>query len=163
MFYFSYKKQGCIKKAKPANDGIPSRKLTLKSFKKTEIPESSDSEKEWIESGDSLDDISTEEREHDSEDDEFSLEENCDFSVGDFVLVEFQTKVTQYYIGLVIQTENTDVLIRFLRKGKISFVFPEQNDEHYVERCRVKKVLPQPVVRRGLHSFGINFKKLKVM
>lgn len=44
-----------------------------------------------------MDDISTEEKVQDSEKDEDSLEENCDFSV-DLVLVEFPTKVTQYYI-----------------------------------------------------------------
>ena len=86
-----------------------------------------------------MDDVTTENEDEEFEENELRLEENLNFKVNDFVLVEFHGKVLQYYIGLVKKIDATDGLVRFLRKAKKSFVFLTIDEEVFVEKCQLKR------------------------
>jgi hypothetical protein len=91
------------------------------------------------------------------DDDECSFfEENPVPVLGCWVLVEFVGKKTNlYYVGQVTQIENAVITVNFLKKGKKQYVFPTVKDESTINFKQIKKVMPEPNVRRGYYSFQI--------
>ena len=70
------------------------QKLLLKRNKKTDLYNDTSSEEEWVESGDSLDDLSEEHQDSEEEIENVNMEkENCNaIKQGDYVLVKFPGK-----------------------------------------------------------------------
>lgn len=69
-----------------------------------------------------------------------------------FVVVRFRLKNTQKYsIGFVLDQQNNEFTIKFMRKSGISttgneFIFPKVDDIRAVKKADILKVLEQPSV-----------------
>ena len=60
-----------------------------------------------------------------SSDSDMSAEENSEFAVGDFVVINFKSKSRNYrYIGLLEKIEGNDLECKFLRRGKAGYSKP---------------------------------------
>ena len=79
------------------------------------------------------------------------------------VLVEYKALLPRglttviYYIGKVEAMEGNDVTVNCLRRKKRQFSLPAVKDLNIVSLLEVKKVLPEPKLQRGYHSFDIKF------
>ncbi|KAJ8927399.1 hypothetical protein NQ314_020178 [Rhamnusium bicolor] len=83
--------------------------------------------------------------------------------VDSWVLVKFVVSKNEvYYIGKVteIVAEGREVMVTFLRRKEKCFVYPNVADEAIVLLKDVVKVLPEPTIRRGMHSFCTDFSSL---
>lgn len=77
-----------------------------------------------------------------------------------WILVEYSLpKGAVYYVGQVQagRPRSSEVSVKFLRKRRNAFVFPNVDDITAVDLKDVKKVLPEPRVRRGQHFFNVKF------
>lgn len=79
----------------------------------------------------------------------------------DYVLVEFPSGKNRvlYYVGIVLNTNIDGVEVKFMKKGKVQFVFPQAEDISVVKMEQIKKVMPVPNVRRGHFNFQLRFPK----
>lgn len=63
-----------------------------------------------------------------------------------------------YYVGKVTEVvSESEVTVTFLRKKQKCFVYPNVADESTVLLKDVVKSLPEPTIRRGMHSFNTVF------
>lgn len=77
--------------------------------------------------------------------------------VDTFVLVEFKAKKrTRHYVGQVKEIEADDYTVKFMRKQKRGFVFPQVEDIASVPKIDVLKRLEPNQINRGVHYFDVN-------
>lgn len=126
--------------------------------------ESGDSESDWSE-GSRLEVFSSSGGEWQEESSDEEIDETSFFNVctevknGDWVLVEFQSKRGNiYYVGIVTNdVEEAQATVKFLKRKKKQYVWPDVEDESIVPLKDIKKKLPSPQVRRGYHSWTLRF------
>lgn len=91
--------------------------------------------------------------------------------INSYVLVEFHDKKSVFYVAKVIEVNDNDFKVTFLRhsaKNKNTFLFPNVEDISYVNKSDVRCVLP-PVLNCGgtkrqksFISFGIKFDNIDI-
>lgn len=93
-------------------------------------------------------------------------------NIGEYVLVEFNSKQKTYYVGKVLsQIKENDFEISFLRKSikcENRFLFPMVPDISHVLKKDIKMILPAPLTQgltkrqKSLLKFEINFDSLNL-
>jgi len=93
-------------------------------------------------------------------------------ATGKYIVAQFDIgKTVKHYIGKVLETEDDDMEVSFLRQSKLpnNFRFPEAEDVCAIDKSQVVVVLSDPSPgRRGLLSFGgldkiVSLHKLRLM
>lgn len=93
-----------------------------------------------------------------SEDEEEFFDHTPNVEDGAWVLVAFPGRKGElYYAGQVVEKQEEQVMINFLKKGRKQYTFPDVQDQSIVHLSDIKKVLPTPTIRRGSYSFPIKF------
>ena len=83
-------------------------------------------------------------------------------SVEDYILVKYATKKTvRHYVGQVKAIRNEEFEVRFLKKLLGSkFVFPDKDDEDFVDKENIILKLPKPFVsgatQRSIRQLSFN-------
>lgn len=100
--------------------------------------------------------ISSSESEHEEPEEFF---ENPNPIINSWVLVHFEGRKGSdlFYAGQVIDIKGTQIAVNFLKKGTKQYNFPLVKDEAIVDISQIKKILPEPELRRGYYNFKINF------
>lgn len=105
-----------------------------------------------------------------TEEDNTSAQENNnneELDKEDFVIVAFKTqKTTIHFIGKILRKdEDSYYEVKFLRKRKKAFIFPDENDISHVRRNEIVKVLQQPECpssSREIFYFQEDLSKFKI-
>lgn len=86
--------------------------------------------------------------------------------VDSWVLVKFSiNKLRQtdvyHYVGKVKEIlPDREITVKFLRKKEKCFVYPNITDEGIVLINDIVKILPEPTIRRGMHTFNTHFSSI---
>ncbi|KAK4885420.1 hypothetical protein RN001_001691 [Aquatica leii] len=62
-----------------------------------------------------------------------------------------------HYVGQVLEVNDSEIMVNFLRKKKIHFVYPDVPDQSLVSVDDVAMVLREPYIKRGMNYFHVNF------
>ncbi|KAK9701931.1 CENP-B N-terminal DNA-binding domain [Popillia japonica] len=87
-------------------------------------------------------------------------QDNSKVTVGAWVLVKFKRMKDSdrlvHYIGQITEIVecSEEILVNFLRRKEKCFIFPENKDESILPIDDVARVLPEPYIRRGMHTFN---------
>ncbi|KAB0803823.1 hypothetical protein PPYR_00793 [Photinus pyralis] len=151
------KKKSSIITSTPEKNAIWEAKKpkTTKKIVRKEVDIDSDKDKPVF---DDEDDNDITDSSDSSEDKENFFDENPKPELKSWVVVEFDgRKSILFYVGQIIEEHSDCFKINFLKRGESFYIFPHVVDIATVEKCRVKKVLNAPKVRRGLHDFAIKY------
>lgn len=120
------------------------------------IEDSSDTEYENI---NSLEELVEAEKEMEVEE-----YESDSIKVGAWVIATYKTKKSvKHFVGKVLEEDDTSARVKFLRKKKDFFIWPEAEDLDTISKDDILNVLPPPTEgRRGKLIFSVKFDGLHV-
>lgn len=92
-------------------------------------------------------------------------QDTTEVEINDYVVVRFTgRKKCHHYLGIVLEKAENELLVKFMKKSGVMFVFPDKEDLSSVDPSDVVAKVGQPSVNnRQQYTFSLNNNLTKLL